>query len=192
MLAAPSAFVADYVAGNHGERLRSLWAAQRPGTRRVMVQVQAGAARIGHQQTRRAGTRLAPVDRLGDRRRAHDHARTAAERPVVDLAVPAAGPAPRIDQLDLDQPATAGTTVAPRATLELAGTISTLADVLTLNGKLASYTGSNTYNGDITLNTGAAIDVGTGSTLVLKKFWANGPFTKTGGGWLVAGVQALQ
>ncbi len=79
----------------------------------------------------------------------------------------------------------AGTTVAPGATLELAGTISTLADVLTLNGKLASYTGSNTYNGDITLNTGAAIDVGTGSTLVLKKFWANGPFTKTGSGWLM-------
>jgi chromosomal replication initiator protein len=43
-LAAPSAFVADYVAGNHGERLRALWAAQRPGTRRVTVQVQAGAA----------------------------------------------------------------------------------------------------------------------------------------------------
>ena len=81
--------------------------------------------------------------------------------------------------------AAAGTIVAPGATLELAGGISTLADVLTLNGKLASYTGSNTYNGDITLNTGAAIDVGTGSTLVLKKFQANGPFTKTGAGWMM-------
>ncbi len=77
-----------------------------------------------------------------------------------------------------------GTTVALGGNLELAGNISTLSEVLTLNGALSSQTGTNTFNGNITLNAGASIDVGTGSMLILKAFQANGPFTKTGSGWL--------
>lgn len=42
-LAAPSAFLADWVAGNFADKLRQHWAIQRPGTRQVVVSVQAGA-----------------------------------------------------------------------------------------------------------------------------------------------------
>ena len=44
MLAAPSAFLADWVAGNFADKLRQHWAIQRPGTRQVVVSVQQGAA----------------------------------------------------------------------------------------------------------------------------------------------------
>ena len=80
--------------------------------------------------------------------------------------------------------ATAGTTVNPAGTLELAGTINTLGEALALNGTLSSQSGSNTFNGAVTLTAGASIDVGSGSTLVLKAFTANGPFVKTGTGRL--------
>ena len=43
-LAAPSAFLADWVAGNFADKLRAHWAAQRPGTRQVVVTVQQGMA----------------------------------------------------------------------------------------------------------------------------------------------------
>ena len=79
---------------------------------------------------------------------------------------------------------TSGTIVNPGATLELAGNVSTLAEALTLNGILSNQTGSNTFGGTVTLAAGAAIDVGAGSTLVLKGFQANGPFVKTGTGWM--------
>ncbi len=42
-LAAPSAFLADWVAGNFADKLRQHWAIQRPGTRQVVVSVQQGA-----------------------------------------------------------------------------------------------------------------------------------------------------
>ena len=84
---------------------------------------------------------------------------------------------------------TAGTTVNPGGTLELAGGINTLAEALALNGTLSSQSGSNTFNGVVTLTSGSRIDVGTGSTLVLTNsgsscIQANGPFVKTGGGRL--------
>ena len=79
---------------------------------------------------------------------------------------------------------TSGTIVNPGATLELAGNISTLSEALTLNGILSNQTGSNTFNGTVTLTTGASVDVGAGSVLVLKGFQANGPFVKTGAGWM--------
>ena len=41
-LAAPSAFLADWVASNFADKLRAHWAAQRPGTRQVVVIVQLG------------------------------------------------------------------------------------------------------------------------------------------------------
>ena len=41
-LAAPSAFLADWVAGHFADKLRQHWAAQRPGTRHVTVSVQSG------------------------------------------------------------------------------------------------------------------------------------------------------
>ena len=41
-LAAPSAFLADWVASNFADKLRAHWAAQRPGTRQVVVIVQPG------------------------------------------------------------------------------------------------------------------------------------------------------
>ncbi len=41
-LAAPSAFLADWVASHYVDRLRAHWAAQRPGTRQVTVIVQPG------------------------------------------------------------------------------------------------------------------------------------------------------
>ena len=77
-----------------------------------------------------------------------------------------------------------GTFVNPGATLELAGNVSTLSEAVTLNGVLSSQSGTNTLNGTLTLNTGSSIDVGAGSLLVLKGFQANGPFTKTGAGWM--------
>jgi chromosomal replication initiator protein len=43
-LAAPSAFVADWVGSHYAEALRQHWAAQRPGTRHVVINVQSGAA----------------------------------------------------------------------------------------------------------------------------------------------------
>ena len=43
-LAAPSAFLADWVAGNFADKLRLHWAAQRPGTRQVAVTVLPGMA----------------------------------------------------------------------------------------------------------------------------------------------------
>ena len=43
-LAAPSAFLADWVASNFADKLRAHWAAQRPGTRQVVVIVQPGFA----------------------------------------------------------------------------------------------------------------------------------------------------
>lgn len=43
-LAAPSAFVADWVGSHYAEALRQHWAAQRPGTRHVVIIVQSGAA----------------------------------------------------------------------------------------------------------------------------------------------------
>ncbi len=43
-LAAPSAFLADWVAGNFADQLRLHWAAQRPGTRHVTVVVRPGGA----------------------------------------------------------------------------------------------------------------------------------------------------
>ncbi len=43
-LAAPSAFVADWVGSHYAEALRQNWAAQRPGTRHVAISVQSGAA----------------------------------------------------------------------------------------------------------------------------------------------------
>lgn len=80
--------------------------------------------------------------------------------------------------------ASVGTTVNPFGTLDLAGNVYTLAEPLALNGTLSSQTGSNTFNGTVTLTSGAAIDVANGSTLVLKAFQANGPFVKTGLGRL--------
>lgn len=77
-----------------------------------------------------------------------------------------------------------GTVVNQGAALDLAGNISTLSEALTLNGTLSSQTGNNTYNGSITLVSGAAIDVGASSTLTLKGLQSNGPFVKTGAGWL--------
>ena len=77
-----------------------------------------------------------------------------------------------------------GTVVNPGATLELAGNISTLGEAVTLNGVLSSQSGNNTLGGTLTLTTGSSIDVGAGSVLSLKGFQANGPFTKTGAGWL--------
>ncbi len=51
-LAAPSAFLADWVASNFADKLRQHWVAQRPGTRHVAVIVQPGmagqAANTGH------------------------------------------------------------------------------------------------------------------------------------------------
>nr|WP_188762705.1 chromosomal replication initiator protein DnaA [Polymorphobacter glacialis] len=41
-LAAPTAFLADWVASHFADKLRQHWAAQRPGTRHVAVAVQAG------------------------------------------------------------------------------------------------------------------------------------------------------
>ncbi len=84
---------------------------------------------------------------------------------------------------------TVGTTVNPGGNLELAGGVNTLAEALALNGTLSSQTGSNTFNGLVTLTSGSRIDVGTGSTLVLANsgsscIQANGPFVKTGGGRL--------
>lgn len=75
-----------------------------------------------------------------------------------------------------------GTVVNPGTTLELAGNVSTLGEAVTLNGLLSSQTGNNTLGGTLTLYTGSSIDVGAGSTLTLKGFQANGPFTKTGAG----------
>ncbi len=43
-LGAPSAFLADWVAGNFADQLRLHWATQRPGTRHVTVVVRPGAA----------------------------------------------------------------------------------------------------------------------------------------------------
>jgi chromosomal replication initiator protein len=43
-LAAPSAFLADWVAGNFADKLRQHWAIQRPGSRQVVVSVQQGTA----------------------------------------------------------------------------------------------------------------------------------------------------
>jgi chromosomal replication initiator protein len=43
-LAAPSAFLADWVAGNFADKLRLHWAAQRPGTRQVSINVLAAGA----------------------------------------------------------------------------------------------------------------------------------------------------
>ena len=77
-----------------------------------------------------------------------------------------------------------GTTVNQGGTLELTGNVNTIGEPLTLYGTLSSQTGSNTFNGSVTLYTGASIDVGTDSTLNLNVFTANGPFTKTGPGWL--------
>ena len=77
-----------------------------------------------------------------------------------------------------------GTVVNPGAALELAGGISTSTEAVTLNGILSNQSGSNTLNGTLTLYTGSSLDVGAGSVLVLKGFQANGPFTKTGTGWL--------
>ena len=45
-LAAPSAFLADWVAGNFADKLRQQWSVQRPGTRQVVVSVQAGSAAV--------------------------------------------------------------------------------------------------------------------------------------------------
>ena len=42
-LAAPSAFVADWVGSHYAEALRQHWVAQRPGTRHVVITVQSGA-----------------------------------------------------------------------------------------------------------------------------------------------------
>jgi chromosomal replication initiator protein len=46
-LAAPSAFLADWVAGNFNDQLRLHWAAQRPGTRHVAIKVQPGKVQPG-------------------------------------------------------------------------------------------------------------------------------------------------
>jgi chromosomal replication initiator protein len=43
-LVAPSAFLADWVASHFADKLRHHWAAQRPGTRHVVVRVRSGAA----------------------------------------------------------------------------------------------------------------------------------------------------
>jgi chromosomal replication initiator protein len=43
-LAAPSAFVADWVDGHYAETLRHHWAKARPGTRQVVISIHAGAA----------------------------------------------------------------------------------------------------------------------------------------------------
>lgn len=43
-LAAPSAFVADWVGGHYAEALRQHWALQRPGTRHIVISVQPGAS----------------------------------------------------------------------------------------------------------------------------------------------------
>jgi chromosomal replication initiator protein len=45
-LAAPSAFLADWVAGNFADKLRQQWAVQRPGTRHVVVSIQAVSAAV--------------------------------------------------------------------------------------------------------------------------------------------------
>ena len=53
-LAAPSAFVADWVSGHYADALRQHWTACRPGTQQVVISVQAGmpaamAAGVAHQ-----------------------------------------------------------------------------------------------------------------------------------------------
>ncbi len=45
-LAAPTAFLADWVAGNFADKLRQQWAVQRPGTRHVVVSIQAVSAAV--------------------------------------------------------------------------------------------------------------------------------------------------
>jgi chromosomal replication initiator protein len=50
-LAAPSAFVADWVGSHYAEALRQHWAAQRPGTRHVVITVQSGALPSGAVQS---------------------------------------------------------------------------------------------------------------------------------------------
>ncbi len=78
-----------------------------------------------------------------------------------------------------------GTVVSQNGTLDFAGNVNLLSEALTLNGgTLSSQSGSNTVNGTTTLAAGSRIDVGTGSTLSLKAYQANGAVTKTGSGWL--------
>ncbi len=79
---------------------------------------------------------------------------------------------------------TYGTIVNQGGTLDYSNSVNTLSEAITLYGTLSSSAGSNTCNGTVTLAAGAAIDVSTNSTLILKGFTANGAFTKTGNGWL--------
>ncbi|MBC7507000.1 MAG: chromosomal replication initiator protein DnaA [Sandarakinorhabdus sp.] len=57
-LAAPSAFVADWVGGHYAEALRLHWAAQRPGTRQVIISVQTGMPSV---QSVAAAVPAAPI-----------------------------------------------------------------------------------------------------------------------------------
>jgi autotransporter-associated beta strand protein len=82
--------------------------------------------------------------------------------------------------------ATPGTIVNSDGTLELAGNI-TISEPITLFGTLSSQIGDNTYNGGITLLTGATFNVGSGSTIILATSTpnnANYGFTKMGAGTL--------
>ena len=62
-LAAPSAFVADWVGTHYAEALRQHWAAQRPGTRHVVISVQSGAAQpaVASDATSAAAAPVAPL-----------------------------------------------------------------------------------------------------------------------------------
>ena len=79
----------------------------------------------------------------------------------------------------------ANTIVTTNGTLEIAGNITTAAEPLSLFGTLSSQSGTNTYAGAVTVQTGPTFDVATGSILILStSIGGSAPFTKIGGGTL--------
>jgi len=80
-----------------------------------------------------------------------------------------------------------GVLVNGGGSLALSGSISVPAEPLNLYGVLSSPTGSNTYTGVVTLQTGSSIDVALDSILILTANTPNNgtsPFSKTGAGTL--------
>ncbi len=63
-LAAPSAFLADWIGSHYADRLRAHWAAQRPGTRQVAVIVQPGLG-VGSVAGAPAAMPMAPAPQPG-------------------------------------------------------------------------------------------------------------------------------
>ncbi|PZN95134.1 MAG: chromosomal replication initiator protein DnaA [Alphaproteobacteria bacterium] len=63
-LAAPSAFLADWIGSHYADRLRAHWAAQRPGTRQVAVIVQPGLG-VGSVAGTPAAMPMAPAPQPG-------------------------------------------------------------------------------------------------------------------------------